>query len=139
VHEQARLTEQTGAGHRDLGRGVLRAARRAEHLCGGVAGEHPAVGDQQMRGPGAQREVDGHVDGDVDVREQAAERRPAETATGDQPCCDGLGPTEGLLEHGDPDGNRRPSVPFPAHDRSERRGAAVITAVRRPSRRSPPG
>jgi hypothetical protein len=109
VHPQAGLSQQATGGERDLGRRVVRPARRAEDLGRGVAREDAATGDQEVRRLRAQREVDGGVGGHVDVAEQAAESRPAQPTAGEPSRGEGLGSPKRLLEHAtstDPRGRR---------------------------------
>jgi len=98
VNAQARSAERTAAGEGDLDRRVRRAARRAQDLRGRVARRHTAAGDQQVRGPRAQREVDRDVGDRVDVVEQPSEASSAQPATGDGARVDRRGPAEGTVE-----------------------------------------
>ena len=74
VDRQASVRAGRPAGYDEVDRCVLRTARRPEQFRGGVPADGTAALHEQVRGPGPEDERDVGIGGDVDVREEAAER-----------------------------------------------------------------
>jgi hypothetical protein len=99
VDGETRMRAVRAAGHHEIDRRVLGAARCAEELGGGISADRAAAHHEQMSTAGPHGKGDLHVGGEVHVGKQPAESRTAQYAGADQAGRAGRGPTERTAEY----------------------------------------